>query len=123
MAVIEGKRYPGILFYKVKGRREWLAVDHNLAASYWAGGTLLAQAVASFVEVNTDNPETVRVPGENVRRLGKVLTLTGVSQEYLSEACTPSSWRKLPEGWRRALGQRIRYVDPAQGDTWFIGGW
>ena len=122
MAVIEGRRYPGILFYKVKGRREWLAVDHNLAASYWGGGKLLAQAATCFVEVNTGNPETVRVPGE-VRRLGKVLTLTGVSQEYLSGECTPSSWRRMPEGWRRAFSQRINFCHPEPGDTWFIGGW
>ena len=89
MAVVDGKRQKGWTFYKVKGSREWVAYNgdtsefFSLAAKY-SGDTPLDDRFYYCSIVSQPNFLAYgHHPGLPCQKM-----------------YTPSSWKKMPEGWR-----------------------
>ena len=94
MAVIEGRRYLGLSFYKEKGRKAYVAehvpnpcrseyaISHYPPVVDYAGDDPLAQR---FRYCSPVSQSAFIAPG------------TG---PLCKDNLTPTSWNKMPEGWR-----------------------
>lgn len=100
MAIVDGKRIPGLWFYKYKGRKEWCAIHHPTRHSDPREPTWMYSLP---IEVDTDKDP----------RLTRWHYCSPVSQPAMLEAnevkisqpdgTTASSWRRMPGGWRAAF--------------------
>lgn len=79
--IIDRKRFPGLLAYKVKGRQEYLIVDETTLRVDGSG----RQVMDGYGAV------TESVPGAVSCTCGR---------DYLRDNCTEVSWKKIPAEWQ-----------------------
>lgn len=89
MAIVDGKRKKGWSFYKMKGRREWVA--HNADTS---------EFFSLAAEYEGDTPLDDRFYYCSIVSQPNFLAYGHHPGFPSQERYTPSSWKKMPEGWR-----------------------
>ncbi len=95
MAIVDGKRVPGITFHKARGKREWIAYD-------WNTQTLFGLVVAH----DGDDPINERFYYCSIVSQPVFITPT-YGTRICRERWVDSSWRKMPEGWREIFRRDV----------------
>jgi len=96
MAIVDGKRKAGVHFYKVKGRRAWVAYIEDTIRDQYSSGRM-AELV---VEYSGDNPIDEKFHYCSPIAQPVFLAINSHRGWPCTTTYTPSSWKKMPEGWR-----------------------
>jgi len=96
MAIVDGKRIPGVTFYKVKGKRSWVAHVTSAVLDVYTTN----QMVGLVVDYSGDNPIEERFHYCSPVSQPVFLDVTSYVGWPDPKVYTPSSWKKMPEGWR-----------------------
>ena len=103
MAIVDGKRVAGVHFYKVKGKRNWVAyiedvsIISDVPSHPLAGPGRIAYLVAEY---SGDNPIDEKFHYCSPIAQPVFLAISVHRGWPCTTTYTPSSWKKMPEGWR-----------------------
>lgn len=96
MAIVDGKRIKGWMFYKMRGRREWVA--HNIETS---------EFFSLVVGYDGDTPLESRFYYCSGTKQRNFLAYGHYMGALPSKKYIQSSWQKMPEGWRELFRQDV----------------
>ena len=96
MAIVDGKRIKGWMFYKMRGRREWVA--HNIETS---------EFYSLAAEYEGDTPLEDRFYYCSIVSQPNFLAYGHHMGALSSKRYIPSSWQKMPEGWRELFRRDV----------------
>jgi len=94
MAIVDGKRVPGITFHKERGKRDWIAYDRNEQCIF-----------GLVVAYDGDNPIEERFRWAS--GTPQPVFITPTYGRICRKRWLDSSWRKMPEGWREIFRRDV----------------
>ena len=104
MAIIDGKRWLGWAFFKVRGKREWAAYDRNNREIH---------GLCADIEEGAD-PMTARF--HYCSPISQLVFIDGSYCRVVDhDAYVQSSWKKMPAEWRRIF-RRDLFSSPCPDD-------
>ena len=99
MAILKGRRVAGTQLYKIKGRKDYMLVEHDAYCTV----TRTVPAIGSLLsDIDTNDPAPI-ILRLRVNAGSGFLANLDVAPKWLYENCYPISWRKLPDGWKQVF--------------------
>ena len=107
MAIIDGKRYLGLQFYKEMGKHQYLFVD---TGSFYIPNGRYEFGVGTLIDIDTKDPRPYILRLRVNAGCGLMVNISPAPR-YLQEDCREITWKKIPPQWQEIFMQHLGSSD------------